>query len=667
MAKRPNSNIQPCYFLSGQFDECRKGLSCCALLDPFHEVCEQRNHRDSIQSQRMHHGEDKRLLTTNCMVPSLADITGECAVQNDSEHGDKDNFEWNHPCCFSKAFVQAICDEQHPVILFLDDLQWIDDTGFAILEDLITDTGLEHFMFIGAFRSNEVGEDHSLSLAMRRIEQRKPMELFMLDNLSKNAIHKFIAESLCCDEKDCKGLAEVLYRKTNGNIFFLKQTLEMLRRKHVIRRNFATLQWTWDIQNVESTATISDNVIDAILSRLFTLPVMLQTALFIASFMRSTFDVDTLQSLMVQEGHNTSYEDLLKILTLAVGEGLLAISSSKREEYKFTHDRIRQACFSLVPPGPIHDDLCLRLAKHLIERGNSIEGEDWMLFVAADHLNSRADINLEPMELVDLNLKVGKKAVAVAAFVPACAYLESALDAFDRVERPWETHYEIACQLHRSAAEAEFCLGRFERGRDLCNTLINRTQSVVDKLRMKLSLGQAFGKIQRHTEALHVHTEALRLIKQWPCRFHALHIAKDLHYVRTFFKKHSDHDILLLPSMTDETTVLTMDHYSELAVRAYYCGKKDLILLAILKQLKMSILYGVGPNTADALVTFGAVLCGLFHDYEGGRRMTRLAKHILVNSKGLDRLKAKHRECSVLCNSAVFVYVFFVGRSFYFW
>ena len=264
-------------------------------------------------------------------------------------------------------------------------------------------------------------------------------------------------------------------------------------------------------------------------------------------------------------------EDLVALLDSGVYKGLL---QKVGQNFKFSHDRIRQACMDLVTPGYERDALYMRIGCYLMQRANDpVVGEDWMLFIAADHLNSIPNTELNSLHLANLNLQVGEKAVQIAAFVPASNCLRRGLEALERIESPWHSNYDNTLRLYRAAAHVELCLGDFERGSKLCQAIKGNTSSLKDQLLVSLSLAEALGRFKKHTQAMQVHQEALRLVKELPKRFHASYLIRRLRKIKRLFKKFSDDDILNFPIMKDESRVIAMEHLTNLGVRAVFCNK----------------------------------------------------------------------------------------------
>ena len=662
--QQAKSGLKNCYFLSGKFDDLNGGVSYSALVQAFTNFfdsllddClaeELESLREAILSAV---GDEGKLITA--LVPSLQQIIGEQTIEVASINMSKE-FELNRLKFVFKSFMRAICTEERPVVLFLDDLQWMDGASLHLIMDLVADKSVPHLMFLGAFRSNEVDQTHILSLALSEMEDNegKKIERIDLPHLPSEAIGEFIADTLNLNVEEISKLAEVVYNKTRGNIFFVRKALKYLHKRGALLQSQLNYQWTWDVQKVNEIIQFSDNVVDIVMATITTLPAQLQQVLATASFLRSVFSVDLLHKLMEIDGHATSSGDLADLVAMAVAEGLLVEVAAPPNHYRFAHDRITQAAYELIPAGETRDEKRLRLCNYLVEHGRSSGGEDWMLFVAAGHLNGMESPKISPLKLAQLNLQVGQKASNVAAFVPAASYLQEGLAALGKIDQVWDTQYALALDLHRAAGDVELCLGNFDRGNELCEAVIRHTRSTADKMRMKLSLGRALGKHQKSEASVNTHLDALHLIDEFPRNFHLFHLLKDISYVKKYINSHTDQEILMLPRMTDENKILAMEHLSELAMRAWACNKKSLTLMAILRQLRLSFEHGLSPDSAHSFVQYGMVRYGKYGDQQGANRMGRLSKAILVKAHISDRVKAKNRECCLLVNRVAFMYAY---------
>jgi predicted ATPase len=218
-----------------------------------------------------------------------------------------------------------------------------------------------------------------------------------------------------------------------------------------------------------------------------------------------------------------------------------------------------------------------------------------------------------------------------------------------KIDGLWNIHYDLALDLHRATAEVELCLGHFERGYELSEIVIERSQSATDKMRMKLSVGRALGKQNKaEDDAMEKHMEALFMMDEFPKKFHLFHMLRDLSRVKKFFNKHSDHDILLLPMMKDENKTLAMEHLQELCRRAWSCSNLTISLLALLREVLLSFRHGLSADAAHAFYAYGMqILFGPSGDQEGANRMGRLSKEILSHESSYGR-ESEGEESGVL-------------------
>jgi predicted ATPase len=482
------------------------------------------------------------------------------------------------------------------------------------------------------------------------LKKSKPFEQIEVKGLQKDKIRVFIAHTLRLEVDETKSLTEVIYRQSQGNIFYTMQMLEQLKREKLLYKSFNTLKWTWDIKKVASQTSLSDNVIDLIISKIQTLPSHLQNAICIASFLRSKFKVELLFEMMEREKCPLeSQEELVKLLEVAVHADLLE-SAVGSISYRFSHDRIKQAAYSLVPPGKDLDRMRVRMGKSLMELSNSAVAEDWMIFVAANHLNSVPFHDLNPLEIIKLNLEAGETAIEKSAFLPASSYLRSALQELDKIDAPWQQHYSICLRLHRAAAEVQLCLGDLEEGNRICQIIFENVDEVMDYLPTSCALANGLGRHEKHAEALELSMKTLQLLGSFPSKNCVYHAIRALVKVRRKLKKKSDDGIMLLPTMTDENKLYSMSILSSMTVRAFLCNKMPIVLLCILKQILYTFEYGLCPDSCVGFSSYGLVLCGTFGDQEGGNRMGRISRELLKLTQATTKI-----ESQVLFTIAVYI------------
>jgi hypothetical protein len=495
---------------------------------------------------------------------------------------------------------------------------------------LLKDGSLQYLMFIGSMRGNEVDKRSRLSRLLKEIGSTTTQKVTHLEllNLSMDEVGDFIADTLELDKAESGPLAEIVYGKTRGNIFFSMQTLEELQRRNVLFYSRITFRWDWNLDGIEFEAPLSDNVVEAVASKIQSLPEKLQRALVIASYTRSSLNIETFLFLLEADGFTMDLKELAGLLDIAVLQGLL-LNTVGSNVYRFAHDRIQQAAYWMVPSGQEREKLRILVGIKLMELYGGPQGKDWMPFVAADHLNSCTGHGLDALYLVGLNIECGEKASSVAAFVPAALYMRLALNYLKKLgDNHWERYYDLSLRLYRAITDIELCLGNCDSGKELGQAILDHARSLEDKLPTFLVMCMSKGTQQLHAEAMTLCQDALISLDAIPKRMHLLHMLKDLWTVKRLFDKHSDYDILHLPPCQDSRMAWIMDFLTQCSLRAYYCGNIVEFMFCVVRKLRMTFNYGLAGGSAHALATYAFFLMGPGNDSKLALRLARLARNI---------------------------------------
>jgi predicted ATPase len=607
------------------------------------------------------------------MTAETEQATPSPSLSRPAMSGSKEN-AWNRLKYIFQTFTRAISTMERPVLMFLDDLQWCDAASLELLESLLADMDLKYFMFIGAFRSDEVHDD--LTTILEKIPH-KHVAMIELVDLNLPELHEFVADTLRPNQEDrmeeTKALAEMIHRKTLGNILFTVQVLEELQRKGILSFSMKTMEWEWHFLNDDANMVynledlVSDNVLAAITSKISSAPPLLQQVLILAAYTRSTFDFDTLHQLILSlelvggdgsgDGPTVTDSELVKLLDDAVVDGLL-YNTMGSKNYSFAHDKIQQSAYTMVPCGRDRDAFRLAVGLRLYEMGKSsstssgdsssslgVRQDDWMLFVAADHLNATADQvrnTLGEMLLIQLNLELGERAAAVAAYEIASKYLHLALDCMlqGTLTDPWDTQYETTLQIYRCLVDVELCQGHFDVGSSMGASVLQRARTAEDKLPTHISMVKALRRERKHRRSFDLSVQSLRGLKEYPRGWVGVYagLVKDFLCVKRYFKKHSNDTILKLPFMMDERLIQTMELLGLAAYQAFLCKKKSQFLAAILRMLRLTLQHGLCGHSGVAVMGWTLFLDSL-KDMEGVTRFSHLALDMLHTTK------AKEQEC----------------------
>ncbi|CAB9499312.1 protein kinase [Seminavis robusta] len=736
----------PCYFLSGKFDEpsC-EGVGSSNPYSAFVEaiggfcaslIHDQRLPFDdpTLQPIRQAVGSDGKVLVD--LVPDLVDILGP--QQEPPKSSSKDNALHRLHFIF-KNFLKAI-GTMRPIVLFIDDIQWVDPASLALIDSILKDPSLEQIMLVGAYRVSqeengssrhdrkesfdESTADETYTSSLRSLENNnnsrapsdrsqqwntmsmeditdcnafmaslkavKPcLRVIQVQNLSREVIRKYLWDVLDLPAEDVAEVTQVLYRKTRGNIFHMLQSLDEMQRKGILRYVQMCQQWELDIDALghyasrQKEAPGQRGVVAVLKDKVESLPEQVQRALTVAAFVRSTFDIETLQDLLQGEpgsengcNHNGSSDpkvmlpgiglkELIGLLDVAVVQGLLKNMTGSLS-YSFSHDKVQEACRALVHEGG-RDKLNIWIGKKLVVRAKRLN-QEWMLFVASDRLNESFPCDcLDAAELAALNLKVGELAASKkSAFGPASKYLRAGLkclrfipepgtqngeriesdgsnenhpEGWEPVATPWRCHYDLTLALHRSAGDVEMLLGNHDFGMMLSQEVFQRAKNFEDMLPTYTAVADSFGRLAQHSEALQWNLRALIRLGQFPKRCYALHIMVNLRAVKLAFRRLTDYDILMLQKLTDAKLLATMELLVKMALRAWFCRSKLIFVLCILKALRVTFRHGICGHAAFALAAYGLIITGeMSGDEKQSLRMARLAREVLkeTNAKNVE-------------------------------
>ncbi len=382
------------------------------------------------------------------------------------------------------SFVQALASKEHPLVLFLDDLQWVDAASLRWLRLLITHPESRNLMVICAYRDNEVPPSHPFALALKGFEQvGVPMRAFTLAPLPLDDLSDFIGDSLLRAPAEVGPLAELVQRKTQGNPFFVAQFLRSLAEAGMLQYQRALGAWDWDMARI-GVLEVIETVVDLMLEKIKRHPPEAQALLSMASCLGNTFDLETLAILTSgHEGADGVTPQQLKTaargLWAPLRDGLIfpmdrnyqyyqwsnleleGAPPPQNVLYKFAHDRIQEAAYRAIPADTL-EQVNLRIGRLLLSNLSEAQREE-RIFDLVNHLNLGRALMGEAAEreqLAELNRRAGHRAKEATAFGAARSYFVQAMSLLP--EEAWETDYDLSFDLHRERVDCEFLCGHWE-------------------------------------------------------------------------------------------------------------------------------------------------------------------------------------------------------------
>ncbi len=484
---------QRCYFLTGKFDQYRRDVPYASLAGAFRGLMRQllaetEGNVDAWRS-RIRAALDINAQLIIDLVPELELLIGAQPPAPEMHGADARRRFFLAFAHFVAVFARPEC----PLVLFLDDLQWADAASLELLEYLVTTSRLRSFLLVGAYRDNDVGFGHPLTLMLESV-QRSGIALHKLElgPLAPALVRQMTRDTMP-STRDVAPLAELLYRKTLGNPFFLIQLIKTLVNEGMIAFDTRTASWKWDLEQIENQ-DYSDNVADLMSRRIAHMSVETRRVMQLAAVLGARVDV---RSLAVIAGYEPGA--IRDVLEEAVREGLLLAHGGS---YAFLHDRVRQAAYGMlrVTERPA---LHVRIGRRLLAKlpRDAVEAK---VFEVVDQLNRGLELISDPSErlqIARLDLVAGMRAKASGAFVAAATYLASGISLLPA--DAWDVCYETAFALHIHAAESTYLAGRFADADDQLSQLVARARNsndVVAAIAVRVDLLTAQGRIAEAIE-----------------------------------------------------------------------------------------------------------------------------------------------------------------------
>ena len=555
-----------------------------------------------------------------------------------------------------RQLIKAFAGGEHPLTVFLDDLQWADPASLQLLVRLSRDTEINHLFIVGTYRDNEVDAAHPLSTAMEDIRDA-PVTLTEMTVLPLDHQHvaQLIADSLSLGCDGVSDLTEACTAKTLGNPFFLNQLLRSLHKRGFITFDAVNGRWNWDKDSI-TAAEISENVIDLMVEKICGFPDTTRSALKFAACIGVQFDLDTLAALCgrsIEETAGTlsdlAADSLILPLDGTPYDTLLRHAGRSVVRYQFVHDRVREAASSLIDEAQ-KTSTRLKIGRLLLDRLTQDQiGE--RIFEIVNHLNAGIgllDVPMERLGVAQLNLRAGKKAKASAATSTAFDYIVTGLSLLP--EDAWVCHYDLTMALHEEAAEAAYLVHRYDAMEDYLERLMANAVTTLDTARaveLRILAVTASGRLKEAVDIGVAFLEQLGF--HYPNPASGEDVAERLRQVQMVLADRSIERLAEMPEMTDPTAQTAMRTLNALAAPAYNAAP-ELFLCMVFTQVELFVRHGNSADAAVAYSTYALALCAVAEQFDDGDAFGRLA------FKVAERFKADHLKARIHLNIYTFVH-----------
>ncbi|WP_271412232.1 AAA family ATPase [Pseudomonas sp. Q1-7] len=618
-------------FASGKFDQYKRNIPYSSLAQAFQSLVRTLLGKSDAELADWRAAlldalePNARLLTE--LIPELKLIVGEPAPVAELEPQQAKR----RLLLVFRRFIGVFARAEHPLALFLDDLQWLDAATLDLIEDLLGSSDLRYLMLIGAYRDNEVDATHPLACKLQAIGSAGGrVEAIRLSPLSTAHITQLVAESLHCAPEHVEPLARLMHDKTAGNPFFVIQFLHALVEGELLSFERNTAQWHWDPERIHAKG-YTDNVVDLMVDKLSRLPTETQQALQQLACLGSAAKAQTLATVL---GKRRSQVQAL--LWEAIRQELIERQGGA---YAFVHDRIHEAAYSLIPDA-LRAEAHLRIGRMLAAQQPQ-DGHEEAIFEIAGQLNRGAALisgREERERLAEINLLAGRRAKASTAYASALDYLVAGAELLD--DACWSDRHELAFALELDRAECEFLTGRLVDADERLLSLAKRATTTAERARVACLHMDVCLLLDQSSRAVTVCLDYLRHIGiEWSPHPDDETVRAEYERIWTGLAGRSIEALIDLPLMEDAATLATVDALIKLLAPALHADP-NLACLTVCKAVNLSIEHGNGDAACVAYATIPRITGRRFGDYDAGYRFGQLACK-LVERRGLLRYEAR--------------------------
>jgi predicted ATPase len=618
-------------FLSGKFDQYRRDIPYATLAQAFRNFIRQILSASESEVERWRNAIQKSVGPNGQLVvkliPELEFVIGKqppVATLPATEAENRFHLVF-------RSFLAVFACKEHPLAIFLDDLQWLDAATLKLLEHLMTHPDVRHLLLIGAFRDNEVSASHPL---MQTLDAIRATEAVVRDialaPLSLDDMTQFVAETLHCAYASAEPLARLVHDKTLGNPFFAIQFLTALSDEGLLAFEPDAAAWKWNLGRIRAKG-YTDNVVDLMVGKLKRLSDTTQERLKQLACLGNAAEIATLTLV-----HGLSEEEIHAALWEAVRMELIVRQDGG---YAFVHDRVQEAAYGLIPEGE-RPAIHLRIGRVLADQTPS-EKLEYSIFEIVNQLNRGAGLITsrdERERVAGLNLIAGERAKTSTAYASALTYLAAGRALL--TEDAWEQRYPLIFALEFHRAECEFLSSQLAAAEQRLAVLAARTVTVVDSAAVTCLRLELYTTLDRSDRGVELCLEYLRRIGvQWSPHPTKEEVRTEYDEIWRHIGGRSIETLVNLPLMIDPEWRATLDVLAQVVTPALFTDD-NLLCLVLCRMANISVEHGNSGASCFAYVWLGMIVGPHFNDYPTAFRFGQLGFD-LVEQPGLDRFKAR--------------------------
>ena len=622
-------------FAAGKFDQHRSDIPYATLAQVLRGLIRQVLGRSAAplgawrEALRAALGPGAHVLVN--VVPELEFIIGpQAPAQDVLELAPQDAQHRFHGLL--RRFLGVFAQAEHPLVLFLDDLQWIDASTLELIQSLFGEPGLRHVLLVGACRDDDVDADHPLTSALDSLRAAGTVAVreIVVEPLRLADVERLLAEALHCGTEQVRSLAALVHQKSGGSPLATSQFIAALAEDRQLMFDPGSATWTWDIARIRAKG-FSANVVDLVIEKLGRLPRTTQRTLTVLASLGNQATTETLGEVV-----HMPPPDVHAALSDAVRAGFVSRSDTT---YTFAHDRIREAVYSLLPKEDRAAEH-LRIGQALAAR-RAPEGFDGRIFDIVNQFNRGSGLITSPQErerLAGLNLVAGRRAKQSAAYAEALNYFELGCALLPR--DGWERHYGLLFALEHNRAECEYLTGDPAAAQARLSILADRAAGNVDLASVTCLQVNVHTTLDRSDLAVEAGLAYLRRVDvQWSPHPTREDVRAEFERMWLRLGHRTIEELITLPSMKDAASRATMDVLTAILPPTLFTDE-NLLGLVVGRMADISLEHGHCDGSCIGYAWLGLFLGPRFGDYPAGYRFGKLGLD-LVEQRALGRFKAR--------------------------
>lgn len=611
------------HFISGKFDQFQQNIPYHAFIQAFQQLIqllltESESKLAAWQSNLLKAlGSNGQVICD--VIPELKLIIGDQPLPLKLSPQEE---EIRFQQVFSD-FIQVFLQPEHPLVIFLDDLQWADFSSLKLIEFLLIHVHPRYLLMIGAYRDNEVFEAHPLLKTLANIQQGgKLAEILNLLPLKIENTIDLIKDTFHTSAEQIEPLAYVIQRKTQGNPFFIIQFLKILYQDGLLDFNAEQQSWTADLSKIERLS-VTENVADLLSEKIRKLPEKTLDLLKIGSAIGKKFELNLIALISGLSPSQARYhiwpacqQEFVLQEEFIQYSGHARTGSEINIRYTFQHDRIQQAAYHLIPEKEVNF-LHYQIGKVLLETIPKEKRNENAISIV-NQLNQGIqfiDQTQNKLQLAHLNSLAGEKALSSIAYSSACQYFIQALELIDDKEK----EHDFVLSLYKNLAISSYMGKQFEEAEKAFESAIRLTKDPLEKGRLYVLKVNLYTHLGRNKEAIEAGLKCLQVLAFDPYRYPIkLQLIKEFLTLQKNLYKHPLEDIHKLPHNKDQRAAILQQLFFSITFPLHTEGRQELLELFSLLAINLNFKYGLSEYSVYAFNSLA-----LFYTTSGQRQYKR--------------------------------------------